>query len=1099
MLTEEEKPKKPHVSSSNTNRVTPDVPTVQKRISLKCVFCTKDLILGEVNVPKMLPCLHSACGTCVLKIGTNNVTQTVTCPSCKQGIDLNNTVDHFLFLEHMTKAKPVWKRETGKSVLCTSCDDGNSTVGFCVECQEWLCNACIGAHERVRLTKDHKIQQQKEMKKYVTEVLQKYMFCPIHKKEQVKIYCELCNKLICGDCQLLDHKDHKYQFLATAYEQHKACLSDLLSKVQEKHKYIRKGIELIGKREKDVKERESQVAQDIKLFVIKFIRKLSQRGKLLIEELNEICNSKKQELSEKNKNLVELSEKLQYCVNFVEEVISSGTCFALLYNRKAMTEQLQYILNQRCEVPNPNNSVNIQFLYETEFFSDYINQLGCLVVDHKPVEGKLPIGVLRSLEPLQGPHHSSISHNTQVTSTLSSSNSQPNGSSLILDQLLDHNNLTSTPEHCNTQALSHLLSSTSSTIKPWVSHTLETSDTTPGRKLSQVSSLKDSKSLAEEFQSNTGDTTLKETVFTVSTNINLPYFQSSEQKPDMEGSMISTTQTGFLNNTSTPHQKLGAPGFLSVKEKQSVCSTLPLSSGKMLLNLSVKQDSGIQPSQCFDAKDTSCSILDKKSIVYTASRTLNEFADLSQRKVPDADILQDSLRPSVFQKKVFNTATLNPEIQECSNHSPVPLTSQVCPIIISITGSDGSVHVPGEVKTPKSITEKTDEMKNMEGNSHEEMKQKNDLVGKLNSMKNSLTLLGSSKFYDKPVEDVQDNRNEGVLCVPQTLLARSKSCDIPFESSQNISCQETVVISSASLARSKSCDIGDISVVSLLNSGSKKGLPVSRDSKCRILQETDNVSFTPNKEIPFNHPEMSQCETRDKQEQASNGPVNNNCIIIDDDSAESSSDDTFEDWCAVCHDGGELLCCGSCPRVYHLRCHVPSLTSTPRDNWTCLMCLDVNNATLPQGYRGTKRKALVGLNGRSLLCCERILLELFCHDSSSPFHQPISRTVPNYHKVITKPMDLMTVKQKLSPTHFNFYQDEGEFVSDLKLIFRNCCTFNPVGSTLYNTAKLLEDFLQTLLKNYLPYECSDQEVEIVDQISSTSSQEFVPPNKRQKI
>ena len=32
-----------------------------------------------------------------------------------------------------------------------------------------------------------------------------------------------------------------------------------------------------------------------------------------------------------------------------------------------------------------------------------------------------------------------------------------------------------------------------------------------------------------------------------------------------------------------------------------------------------------------------------------------------------------------------------------------------------------------------------------------------------------------------------------------------------------------------------------------------------------------------------------------------------------------------EDWCAVCWNGGELLCCDSCPKVFHLNCHVPEI------------------------------------------------------------------------------------------------------------------------------------------------------------------------------
>ena len=41
-------------------------------------------------------------------------------------------------------------------------------------------------------------------------------------------------------------------------------------------------------------------------------------------------------------------------------------------------------------------------------------------------------------------------------------------------------------------------------------------------------------------------------------------------------------------------------------------------------------------------------------------------------------------------------------------------------------------------------------------------------------------------------------------------------------------------------------------------------------------------------------------------------------------------DDPNEDWCAVCQNGGELLCCDKCPKVYHLACHIPTLHESPR-------------------------------------------------------------------------------------------------------------------------------------------------------------------------
>lgn len=40
--------------------------------------------------------------------------------------------------------------------------------------------------------------------------------------------------------------------------------------------------------------------------------------------------------------------------------------------------------------------------------------------------------------------------------------------------------------------------------------------------------------------------------------------------------------------------------------------------------------------------------------------------------------------------------------------------------------------------------------------------------------------------------------------------------------------------------------------------------------------------------------------------------------------------DPNEDWCAVCQNGGELLCCDKCPKVFHLTCHIPTLHESPR-------------------------------------------------------------------------------------------------------------------------------------------------------------------------
>ena len=49
-------------------------------------------------------------------------------------------------------------------------------------------------------------------------------------------------------------------------------------------------------------------------------------------------------------------------------------------------------------------------------------------------------------------------------------------------------------------------------------------------------------------------------------------------------------------------------------------------------------------------------------------------------------------------------------------------------------------------------------------------------------------------------------------------------------------------------------------------------------------------------------------------------------------------DDEHMEFCRVCKEGGELLCCDSCPSSYHLKCCEPALDEVPDDEWTCPRC-----------------------------------------------------------------------------------------------------------------------------------------------------------------
>ncbi|XP_071491269.1 transcription intermediary factor 1-alpha-like [Diadema antillarum] len=179
----------------------------------------------------------------------------------------------------------------------------------------------------------------------------------------------------------------------------------------------------------------------------------------------------------------------------------------------------------------------------------------------------------------------------------------------------------------------------------------------------------------------------------------------------------------------------------------------------------------------------------------------------------------------------------------------------------------------------------------------------------------------------------------------------------------------------------------------------------------------------------------------------------------------SRSDDPNDDWCAVCNNGGELICCDNCPRVFHLDCHIPVLKELPGGAWSCTLCFDVN-ADEEEYARDVE--APPGFTSREYKLCQRLLLEMYCLEDSDPFLEPVGPDVEGYHELITNPMDLSTIKVKLSYLPHCQYGTPSQVMEDLRVMFTNCYLYNGESSTLGQVAQHLQRYASRFTRRFLP-------------------------------
>lgn len=97
--------------------------------------------------------------------------------------------------------------------------------------------------------------------------------------------------------------------------------------------------------------------------------------------------------------------------------------------------------------------------------------------------------------------------------------------------------------------------------------------------------------------------------------------------------------------------------------------------------------------------------------------------------------------------------------------------------------------------------------------------------------------------------------------------------------------------------------------------------------------------------------------------------------------------------------------------------------------------------------------------------CETLLKRLMSHQYGWIFNSPVDivkLNIPDYYTIIKNPMDLGTVKSKISS---GAYSSPLEFMADVRLTFKNAMVYNPQGSDAYIMADTLNKFFEMRWKS----------------------------------
>ncbi len=299
----------------------------QMENEITCAVCQE-----HYTEPKVLPCLHYYCKECVLKMALRMPSnKPFSCPECRKdtilpegGVDELKTA---FFVNRYQSNYYALERVHGKvEVKCEGCSDsGAKAEAFCRQCVAFICKECVKQHKELKAFSSHEVDSLQDLKqgraKVIAAKAPRTKKCRTH-EEPLIIYCFDCNSLICRDCTVIAHKDHKFEFSKVAAPDTKKQLLEHLSPLKTAAKTLSGAVAEIQTTKQEVEAQGNSVADTINTSFNQLHLILEERKQQLLQESSNIVQEKIDKLTVQEKNMSLAHADVQSITDYTERFVS---------------------------------------------------------------------------------------------------------------------------------------------------------------------------------------------------------------------------------------------------------------------------------------------------------------------------------------------------------------------------------------------------------------------------------------------------------------------------------------------------------------------------------------------------------------------------------------------------------------------------------------------------------------------------------------------------------------------------------------------------------------------------------------------------------
>ena len=310
---------------------------------ITCAVCH-----GFYQKAKLLPCNHYYCSTCIEKMAARSGGGPFDRPECRKETSLPAGgvagLQPAFFVERIKDLHGKMARTEGKvDALCEQCA-GEKSVAFCRQCAEFICGDCVAIHKKIRVFAGHVVASLEDLKKGgVKNIPLKEApaaACADHGEPMI-LFCFDCERLICRDCIVIEHKEHKFEFVKKCAPEGRRRLRESLSPLQEVRADMAGAEKRVVSEEAKVERQREEVCGAIQQSFEQLKAVLERRKAELVGKVCSLAQEKKNALAAQKTVLQVAQKEIQLLTELVERNVESTSDQDLMSIRRQLQSKME--------------------------------------------------------------------------------------------------------------------------------------------------------------------------------------------------------------------------------------------------------------------------------------------------------------------------------------------------------------------------------------------------------------------------------------------------------------------------------------------------------------------------------------------------------------------------------------------------------------------------------------------------------------------------------------------------------------------------------------------------------------------------------------